>query len=282
MVIKEVEMLHRQKEYLIELIRRVLAEDGTITVYGWRDSNHSSQTRECAETGRIHFIERKSKIVDVQGDLVIFTKYVKHADRYKMQGKFNIYPRTCEISTIKSILLECKSLIVKKKIQSDTQFDIDEVNPEVTKQDINELEKFLFLTEVIVDGYDKFASGFKAHSEKNPQKLVGAHIVGRLLKEVGLKVHVRDLVKGNWLEPVVQQGKTKVGCYKAGNKLQVRLDADRKEEPSDPIEKAIFLRDRKPFISEKIAEIQKNLEFWQNQMLRVEKAEDLLRQLGEL
>ncbi|HCC05180.1 TPA: hypothetical protein DEP58_02640 [Patescibacteria group bacterium] len=276
-------MLHRQKEYLIRLIRRVLAAGGTITVYGWRDSNHNPQTRECAETERIRFTERKSKIVGVQGDLVIFTKYIKHADMYKMQGKFNVYPRACEISTIKSILLECESLIVRKKIQTDTQhFDFTGVNPGVITQDINELEKFLLLTEVIVDSYDKFASEFKAHAEKNPQKLVGAHAVGRLLKEVGLKVHMRDLIKGSWLEPVVQPGKKKVGWYKAGNKLQSRLDADKKEEPSDPIEKAIFLRDRKPFIAEKIAEIQKNLEFWQNQIVRVEKAEDLLRQLGEL
>ena len=276
-------MLQRQKEYLIQLIRQVLTAGGTITVYGWRDSNHNPQTRECAETERISFIERKSKIVGVQGDLVIFTKHVKHADRYKMQGKFNIYPRACEISIIKSVLLECKSLIVRKKIQADIQHsDFNGVNPGIITQDINELEKFLLLTEVIVDGYDKFACGFKSHAEKNPQKLVGAHAVGKLLKETGLKVHVRNLIKGNWLEPIVQPGKSKVGWYKAGEKLQVRMDADRTEEPSDPIEKAIFLRERKPFIEEKIASIEKELQFWQNQLNRVGKAEDLLRQFEEL
>lgn len=277
-------MLDDQKKHLVKTIRKILSKGGNITVYGWIDSNHNPLTRGYGRTGRIIFVQRRKRIVGVSGDLVVFTRYISHPDQEKMQGKINFYPHPIEIREIIDILLECADLIVKKEVQSEVQsFNLDDENPGPATLDLNQLEKILQDTEVVVDQYDKLAERFAEAGKEHPENLVSTNVVGKILKDLEPPpCTLKELVSQGWLIAVKKEGKTKVGWYKAGEMLQARINGGKVEEPTDAVEKANFLIERKPVIEEKIAELEKELNFWKTQLNRVDKAEDLLRQLGEV
>jgi hypothetical protein len=290
-------MIPKQKKYLIRLIRETLAKDGNITIYGWIDLNHDSITRAYGRTERIHFVERRDKVVGVKGNLVIFTKFISHADQQKMPGKINFYSYPIEIRDIKDILVKCSDLIVKKKVHAEVQhFDLDEKNPDPAPMDLNELEKFILQTEVKVDKYDKLARLFVKDAETHPDNLVSTSMIGKILQTLnseGLEppLSVKELVSQGWIVPVKKEGKMKVGWYKAGENLQARINADNQDEPADDaIEKALFLRKRRPFFEEKLAELDKEREILLAeldarrasvalQLERCDKSEDLLAQI---
>lgn len=275
-----------QLKHLMQVIRDKLMEEKNITILGWVDSNHSPKTRVYEKTGRVIFVEIKSKVAKVKGDFVIFTEFVSHSDIKRSQKSANsLYPHTVSIGEIKIILSKFENLIVPKKTKVPKKYtglDILFHNKPESTISLNTLEKQLIRTEVKVDTYDKLAQLFMTASLLNPEGLVGAQTLGKMIREVELPKRTTPLIKSGWIVPVTQDGKSKVGWYKAGEKLKEKMNIGKIEEPKDIIEKAQFLMDRRSFHESKIKELRTQIEFHESEIERGDSSELLLQKLKEL
>jgi hypothetical protein len=277
-------MLITQREHLLKSMRDVLACGGNIAIYGWIKSNHSELTMLYEKTGRIRFFEKKTKTVSVSGDFVIMTPFINHTDKTKLKTTVpSLYPHPIHIGEIKSLLRECANLITKKVVHPSTSFKVAQET--AGQLDINELEKQLILTEVlvVVDQFDTFASKFHELSTTHPEGLVSALLLSKILKGLeDFKYSSKKLIRLGWLIPVIRNGKRNVSMYRASEKLKARIQADNVEEPKDSIEKALFLRVKKPRLVRKIEKLQKEIEAIRADIARCEIAEQLLKQLEDL
>ena len=137
-------------------------------------------------------------------------------------------------------------------------------------------------TEIQMDPYDRFAASFKDKAVRHPDSLVSARAIRTILDETGVECSMHLLIANGWIAPVTLEGKVKASWYKAGTKLEKRLDVEKKEEPSDPIDKALFLIEQIPFIERKLAELKEKEEYWKKQLERSHAAEELIRRIEEI
>lgn len=113
-------MYEIQIEHLKRTIESTLQQGGTITVYGWLNSNHNEVTRFYESMGRIAFIERREKLLNVNGELVLFTRFISHRDQKKLKMKAkSLYPHPVHIGILRNALAECRHLF--------RPVDIDEI-----------------------------------------------------------------------------------------------------------------------------------------------------------
>jgi hypothetical protein len=281
-------MFEQKRKHLLQTIRTVLEKGKNITVFGWIGSNHNKKTRNYARTGLIYFVERSYRPTNVGSDLVLLTRFVSHTDQAVLRCKCKedaLYPHTLDIGFLKGILCECDDLFTKKRCKKTQQtcldYAVQAVDEKVSTFNLNDIEKELLQTEVTVDTFDTFAIRFKEVSQSHHLGHISSQALARILNDFG-DVTVRDLTNNSWVIPIRGEGKKRIGWYKPTKKLQDRMDFEKREEPADPIDKAIFLIERRPEIEAEIKLLQGKIAECNVQLKRVELAEELLKKLSEV
>lgn len=278
-------MLESQKKYLLGKIKKYLREGKRIVVFGWIDGNHSPETRRYGETKRVCFKHRKTDVSKNSHDLVIFTKYVAHTDVQRInKSSSSVYQHPVGVREIRELLKSCETEIYRKAHtqQSDTDFsdDLQTVVVETTP-DLNDLEKLLLSTEVILSEYEKLAARFAEAISTDPNQSISSHALTALLKELGFKEKTPVLAREGWFLPMKTGEMKKISRYTAGEKLKELLSVGKKEEPQDPMDKLTFLIAQKPEYQAKIDQIREQLTYWEGELARSNLAEEIYQQIQE-
>lgn len=246
----------RRHDALVGKVRSVLSQGLNVAIIGWKESNHSDETREMAKTERIRFYWEIPKEIGSTFGLILWAKFVGHAHPQKLARYAKIHPTVITNGRIKSVLAECRDLIVgivvpvnaeivfntsvgktptevvQKIKQSDSvpvteplahlQVNVVDENPqsegEMDKGDMEWLKSAEPLPAEKPD-IDKFKELFlQAVDEEDG--FVGKRALGDIRRQCGMtNWSNKSLVNKGWIEPVVGEGRKKAGRYKPSQTL---------------------------------------------------------------
>jgi hypothetical protein len=274
----------KQKSYLLKLVRNKLENGKNLTIFGWKPSNHNQQTREYESSGRVRFFAKEGRISGINGDLILMTRFVSHADQERIQNiASNVYTRVISMGVLRDVLNECSGLIVKiETVPKQNTGVADKTATQTDHLNLNELENHIMETEEKMDQFDRFANQFNNVATLNPEGCVSSIATTAMLRDLAIEESARKLVGKGWLIPVRAGENKKVSKYKAGKKLQERINKGKMEEPEDPIEKIRYLIAKEDYFKMKQAEAQMELERWETQLERVNSAKQIMNELSEL
>lgn len=246
----------RRHDALVRKVRLVLSNGLNVAIIGWKESNHSDETREMAKTERIRFYWEIPKEVGPSFGLILWAKFVGHAHPPKLARYAKIHPTVIPNGRIKSVLAECKDLIVRivVPVTAETVFGTPVggtptiIVPNIKPSDVVPIaEPLAHLETSIVDenpqgeetemdkgdmdsvvadqtptekpDIDKFKRLFlQAVDEEDG--LVGKKALGDIRRQCGMTNWSNaSLVLKGWVEAVVGEGRTKAGRYKPSQKL---------------------------------------------------------------
>lgn len=243
---------------LIKLVREKIAKSKTIVVYGWLPKNHSDETLGLAKTKLVRFVEKSTRKNGIsKHTFVLLTKFIEHSDVYHLKSSgIEYHPHVLSPRQIKDVLQGCKNMfdaVIEMKSKQNVPMPLAEVRE---SDDLDELEQKLYNTEEPMDQYDKLAERFKEKSAEHPERLVSVREMTAIMQEIeGLPDKIK-LRKESWIVPVTQEGKKKAGWYEAGPKLLERMSRGLKEEPADPIEKALWLIENEQYFKDELEKAQ--------------------------
>lgn len=254
----------RRHDALVKKVRSVLSQGLNIAVIGWKESNHGDETRAMAKTGRIRFYWEIPKEIGPSFGLILWSKFVGHAHPPKLARYADIHPTVIQNGQIKSVLTECKDLIVKivspvtaemvfgtpvGKIPAVTvpntkpseavpiaeplahlETSIVDQNPqgEETEMDKGDMDSVSTVDQTPAEkpDIDKFKKLFlQAVDEEDG--FVGKKALGDIRRQCGMTNWSNaSLVLKGWVEAVVGEGRTKAGRYKPSQKLWEEFRAE--------------------------------------------------------
>lgn len=238
----------RRHKALVDRVRSTLEKGLNIAVIGWKDSNHSNETRAIAKTLKVRFYQEIPREIGSSIGLVLLTKFNGHAYHPKLDRYAHIHPSCIPNNQIKSVLGECKDLIFKAvPVESDIVFNtpvgrvptvatkevlipdftvsvestirsiVAPVSTEgiMTKEVTQEIQSSV--AEEVAD-LNKFNRLFlEAFNEGGP---VGKITLGKIRRDCGMTSWSNAvLAKKGLIEGVLGEGRNKVGRYKPTEKL---------------------------------------------------------------
>ena len=280
---------------LLERMRSVLAEGKTITVLGWRDSNHDPQTRQLSREGRVTFHHQAPVNLRSNVGFAISNQFIGHANFGRIKVRGEIHPVVISNGQIKRLLKACDDLLHPPKAKpsmvvtttlGNTVASPASVTPIVVPPTedsltapLNQGPMEMFPME---QPLEKFAQLFKAEAEKSPDGLVGKNVLGEIRRAAGVMVTNSAMVKEGWLEARVSEGATNAGKYRATDKLLSYVGEAAPIVSSDPLIRARHLVAEKTSVEEQITLKKVELLELEEKLKKIEGAEAILEQLEVL
>ncbi len=267
-----------QLEALKQRVRQILESGLAIAVLGWKASNHDDFTRILPSRKVLFYEEAPSSLGGTIG-LALCTKFVSHTSVNRIKaGKTPVHGAILGNGVIKEIFRSCEDLfiVVPKHVvapapvlvlMSPTKV-LPTVQPVETKMEMTDAERLA-----------KFAEAFRV--EVNKEGLVSRFRLPRLLSELGLEKTVKQIVADGWVETHKEEGKTKIGWYKAGPKL-ASSDSKPKVEPTDPQEKLVYLLGLEIPTRTEIADLEQKLATAKALMGRINKARGVMEEAKKI
>jgi hypothetical protein len=258
-----------------------IAEGKTLCVLGWKPSNHNRHTKSLADSKRVQFIDRsgRDKLKSLpENTVVIMTEFISHSDVKALKSRsIPHHPHPISIGKIRDILLyltmcliaevNTKQRPVSKTVKPHTESGL--------APDLEELEARVISGGRSADKYDRLANFFAEQTDS----LVGTHTMQKKLHELGFKENKRALAQSGWIVGVTLPGKKNVSRYKAGPELEKRLQQIETVEPSDSLDRALWLLKQESVARQKLADLKILTEYWETQLRRINAAKELIRQI---
>lgn len=276
---------------LTQRIRKTLESGLSVAIIGWRDSNHNQFTRKIPRTKVVFFEETPSTLGQSIG-YAIFTKFVGHPAFVRIKGanKDRVHSVVVQMGQLRILLESCQDLFFS--LQSNVPIS-NAPRMEVTDTNAHKASPEQSLTDMALDflttpkedfkmtDMDKFCRAFLEKSRLHKNKLVGKRVLARLRVEHGIKEPAPLLSSAGWIVPVIREGVTQIGWYKAGEKMLETIEHE-KFEPEDPVERARFLIAKEPeFIAERLR-LEGELGNIKQKLAIIESAKALLNQIKDL
>lgn len=266
-------------------LAKKVEKGAALCVWGWKSSNHDNFTRLLEKSGLVKFVDlsgsNKRTPLPEQA-VVVFTRFVAHRDtNWLRQQNIARHPHPLPLGSVRKILKKIEPALQPKPAPERIQVST-EVLAVSTPRSLTELEKIILEKGHVLDIFDKLTEAFVAKAAQHPQKMVGARTLGEILREIDVSKTPPSLAQAGWIVAHTQPGKKKIGWYKAGPQMERRLQKEVQEEPTDALDKVAWLLKKKPEYEQKLAEAQSQVQYWQDQINRVEAAEELKKQLEAL
>ncbi len=291
---RHLEMIEIHRQALLQRMRGVLAEGKILVVLGWRDSNHDHQTRQTSREGRVMFYHQVPSSLGSKVGLVISNQFINHSDFNRIKARMEIHPVVLPNGEIKRLLKDCADLLrpaalplsittvvlnnVVEKPQSPIAPTIIESLTALLNQGQRK-DKEMVMTQQPID---KFIKLFRAEAEKNGEGLVSKNVVGELRRKAGITASNSAMVAEGWLEPVISEGSTHAGQYRATKKLLEHTGEEPPIESADPVVRARRLIAEKSKVEEQITLEKVTLLELEEKLKKIQSAEELLGQLEKL
>lgn len=253
-----------------------------LCVLGWKSSNHNDFTRSLANAGLVEFVDLsgKNKLPPLpQKAAAIFTSFLSHSNIEQLKTtNVPTHPHPLTLGVIKKILLELEPTLVE---EPETKKKSAETPPSSTPtpRSLDDLESAVLTKGHTLDRFDKFVEVFAAKVAANDDGFVGARTLGDMLRELGFTEKPPALVQAGLIIAHTQEGKKKIGWYKAGPEMEKRLQKDVSEEPTNPLDKAAWLLEKEPEYQQKLDKLEVQRQYWISQLNRVKAAKELLEQM---
>lgn len=248
-------------EQLTRKIREVFGQNRLLLVLGWRDAEHTDETR-AFNNRLVRFMGKLPARIPKGTSLVITTHDVDRSskDRAKalLRRRGEVFWTPLAPDTIRELLSSFPQL--QRRLSSAAQQSVQDpggattVPQSVERIDV-EMMKFkpadLAFRGTAQTPEDRFASSF-FELAGDLEGSLSKYEVSRLVSQhFGDTKTTQGLVKDGWLVPQVGAGRKKAGRYAAGTRLK---DLRTQPPPSDPLEKARWLVSHESdFITQKAA-----------------------------
>jgi len=303
-----IEVATRQREALIQTVGEVLGKNQKVVVVGWRDSNHSPETREIARTGLVEFVLDPPSRFGSNVGLILFTKFHGHAKFYQLRKNSFVHPVILSNGTIKKILegsrdsfVKAQDRITKEKLKAGTDLSwpvavsavVNHLTADIKPTSIAEHPQEQVMSENPTEtpvtlppstpDFEKFKRLFTEQSEVE-NGMVGKVTLGNIRRQCGLeKVSNHDLVKQGYVISVVSEGRTHAGRYRAGAKMTSEVTPPhRAQEINDPIVKARILIGNEAMVMDEIRTIETRLENLKLELTRIKEARELIERIENM
>lgn len=264
----------------LENARATLSAGGKIVVFGWKDSNHSPETRQFVRIGgKVEFFDDTKQHVRCQKSFVLFTRFISHSQvaRLRKVGD-NVYPHPLGTGEIKNILLQVKDLLLVAETKTESIVP-DSKTPE---RSLADLEAGITRGVSTMDEYDRLAAAFQKEAATKSDQALSSFETTELLRSIeGLDKTAPKLADEGWLERFMRPGQQRAGAYKAGPLLRERLSSGA-TEPTDAIEKMQWLIERKPLLEQQLAEAEERVRRIKAEIHRSEMAMEMKQKLLDL
>lgn len=281
----------RHWQDLVSRARATLNSGKSLAVVGWMTSNHNSQTEKFERGGRVSFYCGVPRELGVKTGLVICTRFVGHSDQSRLSRTVSVYPSTLSNGEIKRLLNECTNFLLPvRKVKEEvvtiqTPQTPAEPEPQVVAQEPKEAEMTVSdggaQNEGTIIDWAKFANLFI--QERNKDGYVSKYTLSEIRRKAGLgDIPNSKLVSMGWVDPVIFEGNTNAGTYKAGEKLLSFVGNPPQPLPGDPLSKAKLLIADEQKVIEEISKTEEILGGLKHKLDQIQRAKELIRKLTEI
>lgn len=265
----------RQDQALINRVHDTLEKGRVVAVLGWMKSNHDKFTRRVQKTGKVIFYEKSPDRLGTSVGFAIFRLGITHSDFQRLSVRTDCHPTVLSHGDIKRVLrVCCKEQQVKPVVPV--------VVPEPVVVSIPKLEVPVQTApeEKKMEDMAGFIKAFM--KEAGDAGVVGRNSLGIIRRNCGIDGPNTKLVKLGWIVPVVSEGRTEVGSYKASEKMLKEAGLPGVVPSDDPFAQARAFIAREPMLVEEVLQAEIKLEELRAKLSQISAAKELLAKLTEL
>jgi hypothetical protein len=265
---------------LVGQVWNTLKGGQVVAVVGWRSSDHDDFTRSLPAT-QVLFVGNSVPPEPI--GFTLMTKVVSPQLRGKASHRRKAAPVLLEAVQVRECLTQCRDLLkpvpktqpapLPSGAAAETPKPPDLVLPEAVLDFMTKPNKELTKME-------RFVAAFLAEAAKRTDGMVGKRTLGKLIREYEVEETPPVLVQAGWIVPKVSDGRTKIGWYQAGEKMQ-QASEQIEQMPEDPVARARLLVSQKEATLAEKAALQEKLTKVEDKLKLIEQAEGLFAQFDK-
>lgn len=283
--------LERQDRALEQNVRSALGQGKVVVVLGWKESNHDDFTRALSQGGKVLFYEESPGSLSQKVGFVIFTKFTGHGTFSRVRTVTPTHPVVLGNGHIKRILESCKDVLETSVVSPVEEEKLSSAIIDPKPAVVASISKFEVQTEVVqvapeekkMEDMSGFILAFMKEADRRGGS-VGRNTLGNIRRAHGINLSNPDLVRSGWILPIISEGQTGVGSYRASEKMLKEAGRVPETEPvADPtfVQVKAFIA-RGASLEEQIFQLELQLEELKKELDRVTAAKELLAKLTEL